>query len=132
MPRRRGTFGSLERLILEYVSDKGAILARDVTAHFEKTTGRARTTVLTVMDRLREKGYLKREKLGGLVRYTCTISKADLMRQVIGTFVEDVLHGRVAPFVAYLTKSRKLTTDEIRKLERILKRLETKERRSKR
>src|SRR5580704_8572834 len=131
MPRLRHNLGSLERLILEHVADKGPILARDVTEHFEKNTGRARTTVLTVMDRLREKGYLKREKLGGLVRYTCTISKADLMRQVIGTFVEDVLHGRVAPFVAYLTKSRKLTTDEIRKLERILKRLETKERRSK-
>jgi predicted transcriptional regulator len=128
MPRLRHNLGSLERLILEQVADRGPTLARDVTAYFEKNTGRARTTVLTVMERLYEKGYLKREKLGGLLRYTCTISRADLMRQIVGTFVEDVLHGRVAPFVAYLTKSRKLTSDEIRKLEQLLKRLEAKER----
>jgi predicted transcriptional regulator len=132
MPRLRHNLGSLERLILEHVADRGPILARDVTEHFEKNTGRARTTVLTVMDRLREKGYLKREKLGGLVRYTCTISRADLMRQIVGTFVDDVLHGHVAPFVAFLTKSRKLTGDEVRKLERLLKRLEAKERGAKR
>jgi BlaI family penicillinase repressor len=128
MPRLRHNLGSLERLILEHVADKGPTLARDITAHFEKNTGRARTTVLTVMERLTQKGYLKREKLGGLLRYTCTISRADLMRQIVGTFVDDVLHGHVAPFVAFLTKSRKLTVDEVRKLERLLKRLESKER----
>jgi predicted transcriptional regulator len=127
MPRGSYGLGSLERLILEHVADKGPILARDVTEYFETHTGRARTTVLTVMDRLREKGYLKREKLGGLVRYTCKISRADLMRQIVGTFVDEVLHGRVSPFVAYLTKSRKLTGDEVRKLEQLLKRLEAKE-----
>ncbi|HXY36868.1 MAG TPA: BlaI/MecI/CopY family transcriptional regulator [Planctomycetaceae bacterium] len=128
MPRLRHNLGSLEKLILEHVADKGPILARDVTEHFEKKTGRARTTVLTVMDRLREKGYLKREKLGLFVRYTCKISRADLMQQIVGTFVDDVLHGRISPFVAYLTKSRKLTSNEIRKLEQLLKRLEAKER----
>ena len=41
MPRLRHNLGSLERLILEHVADKGPILAHDVTAHFEKNTGRA-------------------------------------------------------------------------------------------
>ena len=128
MARWFGAFGSLERLIMEFVCDKGAILARDVTAHFEKTTGRARTTCLTVMDRLHQKGYLKREKLGGLLRYTATITRAELMRQIVGTFVDEALQGRIGPLVAYLTKNRKLTRDEVKKLERILKRLEAKER----
>ncbi len=132
MPRSRDPLGRLQRPVLEYIAEKGSVPAREVTAHFEKTIGRARTTVLTVMERLHKKGYLKRQKSGGMLRYSTTVSRADLMRQIVGDFVEDVLGGRVSPFVAYLTKSRKLKSDEVRKLEQLLKRIETRERRAKR
>lgn len=132
MPRLRHNLGSLERAILLHVADGGAILARDITAHFEKKTGRARTTVLTVMERLTQKGYLKRTKVGYLLRYKCTISRAALLGQIVGTFVDESLQGRIAPLVAYLTQSRKLSAADARKLKPILAHLEASERGGKR
>lgn len=41
MAHLRHNLGSLERAILLHVADGGTILARDITAHFEKRTGRA-------------------------------------------------------------------------------------------
>jgi len=132
MAHLRHNLGSLERAILLHVADGGTILARDITAHFEKKTGRARTTVLTVMERLTQKGYLKRSKVGYLLRYKFTVSRATLLAQIVGTFVDEALEGRIAPLVAYASKSRKLSGADARTLGPILARLEANERGGKR
>ncbi len=119
--------GHLELSVLQYVADHGPISVRDVAAFFAETSGQARTTLLTVMERLRAKGYLKRRKSAGAHRYTATVSKADLLQQLVGDFVEDVLAGSVSPFVAYLSRSARLSADEVRKLENLLKRIESRE-----
>ena len=119
--------GHLELSVLQYVADHPSITVREVAAHFAETSGLARTTLLTVMERLRLKGYLKRRKAGGAHQYTATISKTELLQQLVGDFVEDVLDGSVSPFVAYLTRSAGLSADEVRKLENLLKRIESRE-----
>lgn len=124
MPPRE-PLGRLERDVLQHLADHHPATVREVAAHFAATTGQARTTVLTVMERLREKGYLKRRKAAGVHRYTPTISKADLLHQLVGGFVDEVLDGEVSPFVAYLTRSSLLNDDEVRKLEALLSRLES-------
>jgi predicted transcriptional regulator len=124
----RETLGSLERSVLEYIAESGPATVREVAAHFEETTGRARTTVLTVMERLRKKGYLKRRKSEGVHRYVSTVSRPDLLRHIVGEFVENVLGGRVSPFVAYLSETSKLNSEEVRKLEKLLKQIEMRER----
>lgn len=84
------------------------------------------------MERLTQKGYLKRSKVRYLLRYKCTVSRATLLAQIVGTFVDDALEGRIAPLVAYASKSRKLSGADARKLGPILARLEAKERGGKR
>ncbi len=54
--------GHLELSVLQYVADHPSITVREVAAHFAETSGLARTTLLTVMERLRSKAYLKRKK----------------------------------------------------------------------
>lgn len=120
--------GRLELDVLQHISDRHPITVREAAAHFAETSGQARTTVLTVMERLRVKGYLKRRKSAGVHRYSPTMSKADLLHQVVGGFIKDVLRGEVSPFVAYLTRSSLLNDDEVRKLEQLLKRLESRDR----
>src|SRR3954470_14410370 len=114
--------GRLEFEVLRYVADHPPASVREVATHFAETSGQARTTVLTVMERLRAKGYLKRRKAAGVHRYTPTISRVDLLRKVVGEFVEDVLGGSVSPFLAYLTQSSKLSGDEVRQLEKLIQR----------
>lgn len=128
MAKPHEPLGRLELDVLRYVGDHHPVSVREVAAHFAATTGQARTTVLTVMERLRDKSYLKRRKRSGVHRYWPTISKADLLDRLVGGFVDDVLGGEVSPFVAYLTRSSLLSDDEARKLEQLLERLESRER----
>jgi len=123
----RDPLGHLELDVLQYIADHHPVTVREVATHFAETSGQARTTLLTVMERLRTKGYLTRRKSGGVLRYAPTLSKAELLHQVVGNFVQDILGGSVSPFVAYLTQSSLLNDDEIRKLEGLLKRIETRE-----
>ena len=127
MPSSKEPLGHLELSVLQYIADHHPITVREVAAHFAETSGQARTTLLTVMERLRAKGYLKRRRAAGAHRYTATLSKADLLQQLVGDFVEDILAGSVSPFVAYLSRSERLNADEIKELENLLKRSESRE-----
>jgi predicted transcriptional regulator len=128
MAPSREPLGPLELDVLRHVAERQAVTVREVAQHFAKTSGQARTTLLTVMQRLRTKGYLSRRKVEGVHRYSARISKAELLRGLVGTFVDDVLGGSISPFVAYLAQSQQLTEGEIRKLEKVLKGLEVRER----
>jgi len=131
MKPSREPLGPLELDVLQYVSDHHPISVRDVAAHFAETSGQARTTVLTVMQRLRAKGHLSRRKVGGRHHYTPTVPKAELLNRMVGDFVDDVLGGSVSPFVAYLAQSSLLSGDEVRKLEQLLRRIESREEKEK-
>lgn len=127
MPQPNEPLGRLELEVLRHVAELGSASVREVATHFAEASGHARTTLLTVMERLRAKGYLKRRKVAGLHRYTPTVQQAELLRRMVGDFVDDVLGGSVSPFVAYLTQSSLLSDDEARKLEQLLKRIESRE-----
>ncbi len=119
--------GPLELDVLQYVGDHHPISVREVADHFAETTGRARTTLLTTMERLRAKGFLRRRKVNGLHLYIPTVGKPEFLRGLVAEFVDASLGGAVSPFVAYLSQSSLLTPAEARKIEELLKRIEARE-----
>lgn len=129
MTPARDPLGHLELDVLQYLADHPPLTVREVAAHFAETSGQARTTLLTVMERLRAKGYLKRRKVAGVHRYTPTVAIAEVLQRLVGNFVDDVLGGSVSPFVAYLSRSSHLSDDEARSLARLLKGIESREQR---
>lgn len=131
MAKPSESLGPLELDVLRYVADHHPISVREVAAHFAEVSGQARTTILTVMERLRTKGYLSRRKAEGRHEYRPTIAKAEVLRGMVADFVNDVLGGSVSPFVAYLARSTKLTSEEVRKLEQLVKRIEAEEKEGK-
>ena len=119
--------GRLELDVLRYGLEHSPITVREAAEYFAKTSGQARTTILTVMERLRAKGYLTRRKLAGRHQYVPTVRKAEFLHRMVREFVNDVLGGTVSPFVAYLTQSSLLNEDEAKKLAELLKRIESRE-----
>ena len=91
MARSRETIGREEMQVLRYVADRHPVSVREVVDHFATSAGKARTTVLTVMERLREKGYLVRRKKGGLYLYSPKRSQAEVLRNVVADFVREAL-----------------------------------------
>jgi predicted transcriptional regulator len=84
----------------------------------------ARSTVLTMMERLRKKGHLSRRMKDGVYHYRTLSSSADLLKGAVQRFVERNLEGSVSPFLAYLSEVDGLTERERKELERIVARLD--------
>lgn len=120
--------GEQELEVLRYVNDRGPVSVREAFAEWAAPRGKARTTVLTMMERLREKGFLTRERSadGTTFVYAPVVAKADLMRGLVQDFVEKTLGGSLSPFVAYLADAPNLSDKEMDELKRLVAELETK------
>ena len=67
--------GPTEIEILRYLGDRHPLSVGEVADHFARTTGQARTTILTIMERLRAKGHLTRERVGGAYVYSPVVPR---------------------------------------------------------
>ena len=124
MASNRETIGREELQVLRYVAENHPVSVREVADHVAATSGKARTTVLTVMERLREKGYLVRRKQRGVYRYSPKRSQAEVLRSLVADFVREALGGSISPFVAYLSEEANLDDEQLRELARLIADLE--------
>ena len=124
MTRHQPSVGDAELEILRYVADHHPATVREVADHAAETKGLARTTVLTVMERLRKKGYLTRRKAGAVYRYSPKLPKRKLLNNLTRDFVERVLEGSVSPFMAYLAETDSLTGEELDRLKALVSELD--------
>jgi predicted transcriptional regulator len=120
----KAPLGSTEIELLRYIGDHHPISVGEVAEHVARTTGQARTTVLTIMERLRRKGYLTRKQIKGVYHYSPKIAKPDLLRGLVKTFVDTTLGGSVSPFVAYLSEGGPISEDDLVVLKRVVHDLE--------
>jgi predicted transcriptional regulator len=127
MAKPQHKVGRAELEILHYVQDHHPVSVRDVADHFAEARGHVRTTILNVMERLRKKGFLARRKSGGVFQYEPRVGKADLLRSLVGDFVEKTLGGSLSPFAAYLSRDAKLSEKELDELKQVLSELGGKE-----
>ena len=119
------TLGAKELALLRHIADRHAATVGEVAESFGAPRDLARSTVLTMMERLRKKGFLNRRLVDGVYRYQARASSAELTRGAIRRFVERNLGGSVSPFVAYLSESTALTEVELKELEDVVSRLQS-------
>jgi predicted transcriptional regulator len=117
------TIGEQELALLRYIADQGAVSVAEAVDAFGSARGLARSTVLTMMERLRKKGHLGRRLVDGLYRYRARTSSADLLKSAVRHFVEGKLDGSVSPLVAYLSEAKEVSDQELAELEGIVTRL---------
>ena len=127
MAKKQSSLGELELVVLKTIWKHQPCTVQKIAAVLGKRRGCARTTVLTVMQRLHAKGYLKRRKVGKLHQYSSTERRSDVMSRLIGQFLDKVLDGSAAPFVTYLTEKENLSDKHITALQKIARELDRKE-----
>ncbi len=125
MAPKAKSLGKAELELLQYIDECHPATVRDVADHWEKKAGLARTTVLTMMDRLKEKGFLSRKKIDGIFHYSPKRSASSVLEGLVKDFVQGVLGGSLAPFAAYLNEAKDLDPDEVAKLKKIVRELES-------
>jgi len=117
--------GQAEWEILQYVGEHHPVTVREVADHMADNKGLARTTVLTVMERLRAKGFIVRRKQGQVYRYSPKKSIAELTHGLVQGFVDNMLNGTLSPFFAYLSRSDKVSDEQLDELKRLVQDLES-------
>jgi predicted transcriptional regulator len=109
---------------LRHIESKEPVSAGEVYSTFGETNGLARSTVETVMERLRRKGYLARKRQDGVFKYETTVASQDLMGRLVEQFVQNTLAGSLVPFVNYFSRQNRLSDEEITELERLVAKLQ--------
>jgi predicted transcriptional regulator len=117
------SIGEQEMTLLRHIADRGSVTVGEAAEAFGVSRGLARSTVLTMMERLRIKGHLGRRMVEGVYRYRARASSAELLKGAVQRFVERNLDGSVSPFFAYLSEAGRLTDEELRELEQIVAKL---------
>ena len=117
--------GEFEVMDVLWAQGQGTV--REVCEQLGKTRKLAYTTVSTLLNRLKEKGYVSAEERNFAYVFKPLIPKERVVRRKLEDLVQKVLGGSLEPIAAYITENRKLTSDQIAVLEEIVKSRKEKE-----
>ena len=81
---------------------------------------KAYTTVQTVMNKLVQKGFLRKEKIGLVNFYSPIRSRIEVVKRETDGFVDRVFNGSVKALASHLIQLDKLTEDEIADLKELV------------
>ena len=105
-----------EWLIMNHVWNLEKVSAREVMEALPGEAQRAYTTIQTYMERLVEKGYLTKEKIGMVNFYTSSVPREEVVDGATSSFIDRVFQGSGSSLAAYLLKNRKLDPDDLKKI----------------
>jgi predicted transcriptional regulator len=120
MTQERPHLGEQELDLLRFVTDHSPISGSELAEAFGEERGLARTTVLTMLERLRKKAYLTRRRRDGVFVYSPRVAASDVVNGLIRHFVEKTLGGTVSPVVAYLARSRDISDEDLDELQQLV------------
>ena len=105
----------------------GSISAAEIIERLNKDERRHPRTVKTLLNRLVKKEALAFSKDGREYLYHAKVSENACVRAESESFFERVFGGALHPMLVQLVQERKLSSDEIKELKRILKAKERKD-----
>lgn len=113
----------LELQILKVLWQEAPLLARDVQAVLA-TTGRdlAKTSVITTLNTMVDKKYLKRRKQGNTYLFSPRITEDEVGERVLGDVVDRVFDGSTSTVLMKLFDVREIDDDELKELRRVINR----------
>nr|WP_303183570.1 BlaI/MecI/CopY family transcriptional regulator [Lachnoclostridium phocaeense] len=106
--------------IMQIIWKKSAPVSRvDIEQALQETHPLAPTTILTLLTRLCEKGFLSLKKEGRSNLYESLITEKEYLAAESRSFLDRVFHGSVASFATALCDSG-VTKEELEELRRLL------------
>ena len=119
MPTKRPVLTAQELEIMKVIWRSGASTVRDVYEALLEKRKIAYTTVMTMMNILEQKGYLRKSQKDRAYTYEATKPQKQVIRGMVREFVDRVFNGSAEPLLLHLVEDRQLSEqdlDEIRNL----------------
>ena len=114
-----------EWYVMECLWEKGCCTGREAVEYLQSTAGWSRSTTLTMLRRMTEKGLILCREENGLLVYTPLLDRDAATHRETSSFLSRVYHGSISMMVSAMTQKERLTQKEIDELYAILKEAET-------
>jgi BlaI family transcriptional regulator, penicillinase repressor len=102
--------------IMQIVWGGGEVTVTDVWSVLSQRRQVTRNTVLTLMDRLEKKGWLKRRAAGQAHHYTAAAPRATTLGRVVQRLVDAAFAGSAEGLVLALLEGRGVSDEEARRI----------------
>jgi len=107
----------LELEIMDFLWRRGEASVRELHDDIPARSRPAYTTVQTILQRLEQKGAVRRtRKIGNALKFEPLITRTSAYRRLIDELL-DLFGGSAQPVIAHLVESGKLTLEDLKALE---------------
>ena len=121
-------FTPTEWKLMECLWSHGTVTGREAVDELQKVAGWSRSTTLTLLRRLTEKGVIAcTDGAGGVKLYAPQIAREAAAQRETADFLSRVYRGSVSQLLSAMTEKQKLSQEEIDELYAILQREEEKQ-----
>jgi predicted transcriptional regulator len=125
MPPQRPPVSDAELEVLKVLWAGGPGTVRDVETQLHRRKRRlAYNTILTLLSRLRDKGYVAADRSGTAHIFRSIVSQHELLAHGLDLLAARVCDGTASPLVHAFVKGRQLSAKEIADFRRLLDELE--------
>jgi predicted transcriptional regulator len=113
-----------ELTVLQVLWERGASTRRQITDVLYPGGGPAHyTTVQKLLERLESKGHVARNAGAGVLTFTATIDREQLISRRLLDVADKLCGGSLTPLLMNLVRAKPLTPDELRELQNLLQEL---------
>ena len=109
----------LELMMVIWNSDK-RISRTEIEEQLDDSKNVAASTILKLLSRLEERGFVKREKEGKINYYTALVDKDKYLKETGRNILEKMFGGSLSNFAAALYMDEKLSNDDIMELQQFI------------
>jgi BlaI family penicillinase repressor len=120
MKPRKPVLTAQELEIMKIVWSAGASTVRGVYESLLERRKIAYTTVMTMMNILEQKGYLKKAQQDRAYIYQATRPQKQVIRGMVREFVDRVFNGSAEPLLLHLVEDRRLSEEDLQEIRRIM------------
>ncbi|NLO49039.1 MAG: BlaI/MecI/CopY family transcriptional regulator [Clostridiales bacterium] len=124
MPEQNISLTNAEWNLMECLWDTSPRTGREATEYLQEHVGWNRSTTLTMLRRMTEKGFIRCEEKNGIKTYAPLVRREDAVKKETDDFLNRVYKGSVSLMMSAITKKQELTKDEIAELYAILREAE--------
>jgi BlaI family transcriptional regulator, penicillinase repressor len=108
----------------------GEATVRDIYERMNDEGGKlAYTTVLSLLQVMEQKGLVRHRQSGKAYLYAAQVERGSTFRKLAGGFLEKVFDGAVDEYLVHAIQSRRLTAEELDRLQEMIEEARTKSKR---
>jgi len=120
------TLTKLEWEIMKHIWKNGQATVRDVHAALPPDQSRAYTTIQTYMERLVDKNYLTKKKIGLVNFYSAKVKEAETLKRETSHFVKRAFDGSFSKLAAFLFDTQNFNAEDLETIKRLIQEKERK------